>query len=310
MKIIFFGSDKYSLIVLNQLCSDKRCKLAAVVTHISPCPVEEYAKTLFEVKFTTAKKFDKNFIGRMAKLKPDVGILASFGKILPKEILEIPKHGILNIHPSLLPKYRGPSPVQTAILNGDRETGVTVIQMDEKMDHGPIVAQFKEEIKPEDTAESLYERLFTTGAQVLLAILPSYLESQIELRQQDHTQATFTKKLNRDDGEIDWKKSDDYLERFIRAMYPWPGAWCWVKIPNKKLNHTEHRSKQKAQKPSVPSEKFSAFSDQKDHSVKRLKVLKAHLENGKLVPDQVQLEGKKPVTWRQFQEGYPEAKLI
>jgi len=277
-KIIFFGSDQYSLLVLNQLVSDERFKLKAVVTHTSPCLVETYAKILFEVKFTTAKKFDKKFLDRTKKLKPDVGVLASFGKILPKEILEIPKHGILNIHPSLLPKYRGPTPVPTAILNGEQETGVTIIKMDEKVDHGPILSQFKEEIRPDDTAESLLERLFTAGAKVLTTILPVYLENKIELRKQNDSQATFTKKLTRDDGKIDWKKSDVYKERFIRAMSPWPGAWTEVQIEKK--------------------------------DKKRLKILEAHLEANKLVLDKVQLEGKKPVAWKQFQEGYPGAKVI
>jgi len=276
-KIIFFGSDIYSVIVLNQICSDKRFKLAAVVSHVSPSPVEEYAQTLFEIKFTVTKKFDKKFLGKVSKMKPDVGVLASFGKILPKEILEIPKNGILNIHPSLLPKYRGPTPVPTAILDGEQETGVTIIKMDDKVDHGPILSQFKEEIRPDDTAESLYKRLFTAGAQVLTTILPVYLEGKIELRKQNDSQAIFTKKFTRKDGKIDWKKSDVFKERFIRAMHPYPGAWTEVNIKKGK---------------------------------KRLKILQAHLEANKFILDQVQLEGKKPVTWKQFQEGYPEAKLI
>lgn len=277
-KVIFLGTDKYSVIVLTQFYGDKRFKLSGVLTHTSPSPVEDYVKTLYEVNFSTIEKFDKKTCQKIGKLKPDVGILASFGKILPREVLEISKHGILNIHPSLLPKYRGPTPVQTAILNGEQETGVTIIKMDEKVDHGPIIAQFKEEIKPDDTAESLYERLFAAGAKVLTTILPAYLKSKIELREQDHSQATFSKKLTRDDGKIDWKKPDDYLERFIRAMSPWPGAFTSVKIKNQKS--------------------------------KRLKILKAHLENDKLVLDLVQLEGKKSVTWKQFCQGYPGAKLI
>jgi len=309
-KIIFFGSDNYSVLVLNQICNDKRFKVVGISTHLSPSPVKDYAKILFEIKFTVTKKFDQKFQKLMQEMKPDVGVLASYGKILPKAVLKIPKYGILNIHPSLLPKYRGPSPVQMAILNGEKETGVTIFKMDEKVDHGPILSQFIEEIKPNDTAQSLYERLFETGAKVLLTILPAYLKSQIELREQDHKKATYTKKLTRDDGKIDWKKPDSFNQRFIRAMYPWPGAWCWIKIPNRKLSHRKHREEQKAQKLSVPSKKFGSLSDQKAYSVKRLKILRAHLEAGKLIFDQVQLEGKKPVTFKQFQEGYPKTKLI
>jgi len=280
-KLIFFGSDDYSVLVLNQICNDDRYKVVGISTHVSPSPVKDYAKTLFEIKFTVTKKFDKKFQKLMQEMKPDVGILASYGKVLPKEILAIPKQGILNIHPSLLPKYRGTSPVQTAILNGDKQTGVTIFKMDEKVDHGPILAQFKEPIKPDDTAKSLYERLFETGGKVLITILPAYLKGQIELRKQDHKKATYTKKLARDDGKINWKKGDEYLERFIRAMFPWPGAWTEIKVKR----------------------------DTK-YVRRRLKILKAHLEKSKLILDKVQLEGKKPVTWKQFQEGYPEAKII
>ncbi len=288
-RIIFFGSDRCSALVLNQLVNDERFKIVGVVTleakpkgrkgEIVPNPVEHYARTLFEILFFPIKKFDKKSINKFKKLKADVGVLAWYGKILPKEILAIPKHGVLNVHPSLLPKYRGPSPVQAAIMNGDKQTGATIFKMDEQMDHGPIVAQFKEKIKVNDTAETLYERLFTLGGEVLTTILPSYLEGSIELRKQNHKKATYTRLLRRGSGKIDWKTSDQKIERFIRALHPWPGSWTRVKI----LGYKDTR---------------------------RLKILKAHLERGKLVLDRVQLEGKKPVTWKQFQEGYPETKLI
>ena len=208
-----------------------------------------------------------------------MGIVASFGALIPPDIISWPKKGLLNLHPSLLPKYRGPTPVPTAILNGEKETGLTIIKVDEQIDHGPIVSQFKEEIKADETSESLLNRLFTMGGQVLTTILPSYLEGKIELREQNHSQATFTQKLTREDGKMDWSKPADYQERFIRAMFPWPGAWTLLR---------------------------QGFGGQ----VKRLKILKAHLINNKLVLDMVQLEGKKPVTWKQFQEGYPEAKIV
>jgi len=255
-KIIFFGSDKYASIVLDSLKQDRHFEIIQVVTN---------QKDLEKV--------------RLIKPQPDVGVLASFGAIIPKPLLNFPQKGILNIHPSLLPKYRGPSPVQAAILAGDRQTGVTIIKIDEKIDHGPIVSQFTENIQPDDTAETLYQRLFTQGVEVLKTILPAYLEGRIELRQQDHSQATYTQKLTRDDGKMDWQKPADYNERFIRAMSPWPGAWTEIQL-----------------KPT-------------NASLRRLKILKAHLKNNKLILDHVQLEGKNPVTFKQFQEGYPEAKI-
>jgi len=266
MNIWFFGSDKYSKIVLRSLQQNSTIKISKI---ISPNMM---------LRIITAKE-----------KKPEVGILASFGAIVPKEILNFPKHGILNIHPSLLPKYRGPSPAQTAILNGKKQTGVTIIRMDEQIDHGPIVAQIIEEILPTDTSESLYFRLFSAGAEVLKTILPAYLGGRIRLREQTHSQATYTKKLTREDGFIPPEKikmategtNANLVDRQIRAYYPWPGTWTNLKLK------TEN---------SKPSSK-------------RLKILKAHLEGKKLVLDQVQLEGKKPVSFGQFCEGYPEAKI-
>ena len=254
MKIIFFGSDQYSEIVLEALKKSPDLEIIKAIKNKS--------------ELQGLKKAD---------FRPDLGVVASFGALIPQGVINWPKKGLLNLHPSLLPKYRGPTPVPTAILNGEKETGLTIIKVDEQIDHGPIVAQFKETIKEEDTSESLLNRLFAIGSDVLVTILPSFLEDRIEIKKQDHIKATFTQKLTRDDGKIDWSKPIDYQERFVRAMFPWPGAWGEVKANNQ---------------------------------VKRLKILKAHLKNKKLILDLVQLEGKKPVTWKQFLEGYPQAKLL
>jgi len=247
MKILFYGSDKYSKIVEEALKEDRRLLIVKDIQD-----------------------------------KPDVGVLASYSRILPIDELKAIPHGILNLHPSLLPKYRGPSPVQTAILNGEKQSGITIIKMDEEIDHGPIVSQLEETILPEDTSESLYRRLFNIGSQKLVTILPDYLEDKIKLKSQDHSQATYSKKLSRDSGKIDWQKPPEYLERMVRAMFPWPGTWAEIRDTRYEIS-----------KPT-----------------KRLKILKAHLESGRLVLDLVQLEGKKPVTFKQFREGYPEAKII
>ena len=248
-KIIFFGSDQYSKIVFKALQADGRWQVKA--------------------------KFNQ---------RPDVGVIAS-GPILSSKTLSWPQKGFLNIHPSLLPKYRGPSPGQTAILNGDQKTGVTIIKLVKKVDAGPILHQTTEPIKPDDTSQSLYQRLFTQGAEALIKILPDYLEGKIKLREQDHTQAAYTQKLTRESGRINWQKSAEYNERFVRAMFPWPGAWTNVSLDGG---------------PAVGGD-----SSKVTYGLKRLKILKAHLKNKKLVLDQVQLEGKKPVTWKQFCEGHP-----
>ena len=159
-------------------------------------------------------------------LKPDICIVAAYGKIIPKDYLDVPKYGFLNIHPSLLPKYRGPSPCQYAILNGDKETGVTIMKLDEEMDHGGIVAVEKLKIKDLSlNSRELCEKLFQTGAELLVKIIPDYIEGKIEPTPQDHSQATYTKKLTFQDGKIDWSEPAEKIINKIRAFNPEPGAW-------------------------------------------------------------------------------------
>lgn len=319
IKTAFFGTPDFVIPIPQALLTSNSYELIAVITNpdkptgrkqiLTPFPIKTWAQKN-KIPILTPEKLDSQFLNILISQYPsiDLIILAAYGKIIPPQILNLLKYGALCIHPSLLPKYRGASPVQAAIISGDRETGVTIIQMDEKMDHGPILTQFKEEIKENDTAGSLYSRLFKMAAGVLVTILPAWVEGRIEPREQDHSQATYTKLLKREDGFIPpevlgiiapkpptkragrgptskcklgpykIEPTPENLERFIRAMSPWPGAFTNVKI--------------------------------KYQISKRLKILKAHLEAGKLILDLVQLEGKKPVTFKQFQEGYPEVKLI
>ncbi len=201
------------------------------------------------------------------KIKPDLVVVANFGRIIPKNLLDIPRYGCLNVHPSLLPKYRGPSPIQTAVLNGDKETGVTLFLMDAKVDHGPILAQRKTVIGKNETAAELSKRLAIMGGDLLIDTIPDWIKGRVKLRRQNEKRAVYTQKLVRQNGEIDWRKSVPKIERQIRAFYPWPGS------------HTFYKGK-------------------------RLKILKARLEKNKLIIEEVQLEGKKPVSFEDFLRGH------
>lgn len=290
MKIIFFGTPEYVVQILSKLA--KSHEITAVVTQ-PPKPVgREQFKKYSPVDDWAHKRslaasggkrnipiffnFDKPFP------EADLGVCAAYGKIIPQRVIGLFKFGILNIHPSLLPKYRGASPISTAIANGDTETGVTIIKMDEKMDHGPIVTFFKEEILPNDTTDSLRGRLFERAGDVLIQLIPAYISGKVKPKEQNEKEATFTKVLTREDGFINLKEKNlGEAERFLRAMTPWPGAWTLLR-----LSATEGQAS------------------------KRLKLLKAHLEKGKLILDEVQLEGKDPVSWKQFKEGYPKVDFL
>ena len=161
----------------------------------------------------------------LAELAPDVVIVAAYGLFLPEEVLKVPRLGCLNIHPSLLPKHRGPSPVATAILDGDEASGVTIMLLDDGMDTGPILAQQETRIADDETAEELTERLFELGSGLLVDTLHQWDRGQIVPKPQNYDDASFTRRLEREDGRIDWNESADSLARRVRAFTPWPGAF-------------------------------------------------------------------------------------
>jgi methionyl-tRNA formyltransferase len=250
-KIIFIGTPKYGAIVLEGLIKGGYRPVLAVTVPDKPkgrkqiltpppvkvvarkygIPVEQPERIESRVprQRSEAKEDGKAVFAhlklKIKNLKPDLGILAAYGQIIPKDILDIPKFGFLNIHPSLLPKYRGPSPIQFTILNGEKKSGVTIILMDEKIDHGPIISQKSLEIKEQETAETLHDKLAQLGAYLLLKTVPKLVKGLIKPKEQDDAQATFTKILFKEDGKIDWKKPVELLEREIRAFYPWPGSY-------------------------------------------------------------------------------------
>lgn len=289
MKIVFFGTPEYVLPILKSLhkafvTGPGKSPISAVVTQspkpvgrkqiLTYSPIDKWAHEHHIPIYYSADDLVKN------PTDTKLGVLASYGEIIKKEVINLFPQGILVIHPSLLPKYRGASPVSSTLINGDEEAGCSIIKMDEKMDHGPIVTQFKEEIIPDDNMQTLRDRIFAKSAEVLTEMLPSYIQGKITLKKQDDEKATFTKLLTKENGFINMsEKSPFEIDRFVRGMSPWPGAWTFVKTTSN------------------------------DEVKKRLKLIKSHLEEGELVLDEVQLEGKGPVTWKQFKEGYPQAEF-
>lgn len=235
VRIVFWGTPSFSVLALEKLLS-KRCNVAAIVTNpdavtgrkkiTAPPPVKTVAvKHGIPVLQPDTLK-DEVFAASLKGYNPDIFIVAAYGKIIPLPILSLARHGALNIHPSLLPKWRGPSPVESAILAGEKETGVTIMQMDEKMDHGPIILQKEVRIGEDETRITLYEKLFSLGAELLVKIMPRWIEGKITPIAQDHTGATYSKILTREDGKLFWDNPAKVLERQVRAYAGWPGAYC------------------------------------------------------------------------------------
>ncbi len=266
MRIVFFGTSSFAVPILEALL--KNYEVAAVVTQpdapvgrkkiLTPPPVKEFLETRLPnppqpplrkggntpllpplegggkrggIEILQPTKLSP-ILPRLKELAPDLMVVAAYGKIIPQSIIDLPQFGCLNVHPSLLPKYRGPSPIQYTILNGDTETGVTLMKIDREIDHGPILGRFNllwrlnlQKLR----AQELEEKLAQLGAELLINTLPKYLAGEIKPQEQDHAKATFTKLLTKEDGHIDWNKSAEYIERMVRAFDPWPGSWAKFK---------------------------------------------------------------------------------
>ncbi len=261
LKIIFIGTSEFGAIILEELCKSKHKPILVVTVPdkpvsrkqiLTPSPVKLMAQK-YNIPIEQPERIE-NCKLKIENLKPGLIVVAAYGEIIPKEILEIPKNGSLNVHPSLLPKYRGPAPIQYAILNGDKETGVTIILVDKKMDHGPILAQRELEIRnPKSeiftptpkfgvgasksqipnfkiTYSELLIKLAKLGAELLVETIPKWIKGEIKPKPQDESEATYTKILKKEDGMIDWQKSAEEIERQIRAFDVWPGNYTFWRL--------------------------------------------------------------------------------
>lgn len=164
---------------------------------------------------------------RLRALSPDIIVVAGFGLLLPREVLDIPPYGCINVHPSLLPRHRGASPIATAILCGDEITGVSLMLMDEGLDTGPILHQAEIPILPEDTTGSLTVKLSYLGVDLIRKVLPKWIKGEIEPQKQDESRATLTRLIRKEEGEIDWGLTANDIWRRVRAFNPWPSCWTW-----------------------------------------------------------------------------------
>lgn len=235
-KIIFMGTPEFAVPALKVLHQNGQ-NVTLVVTQpdrpkgrgrkVVPPPVKATALSLGYEVIQPASIRTTEFSDRMSKQKPDIVVVVAYGHIIPKNILAIPNVATINVHASLLPKYRGPAPIQWAIINREKDTGVTTMLMDEGMDTGDILLSLKVDISPDDTAGTLYHHLAHLGSDLLIQTLKSFEDGHINPIPQDHSKASFASMLKKKDGRIDWKKPAHHLEAFVRGMTPWPGAFTF-----------------------------------------------------------------------------------
>ena len=233
MRIVFMGTPEFALPSLRRLVEDGH-DIVGVYTRadqpagrgraVTPPPVKTAALELGLPVFQPASLRQPQAVEELASLRPDGIVVCAFGQLLRQPVLDIPPRGVLNVHPSLLPRHRGASPIQAAILAGDEETGVTIMLTDTGMDSGPILRQRSLAISPCDNGGSLSEKLSRLAADLLSETLPMWLAGDIEPQPQDETQATYSPLIKKEDGAIDWRRPALDIWRQVRAMNPWPGA--------------------------------------------------------------------------------------
>ncbi len=234
MKIVFMGTPGFALPSLRRLLEEGH-KIQLLVTRqdkpkgrgrkLSPPPTKELAISQGIPVEQPTNLRSPDFYHRLKSLQPEVIAVVAYGKILPQELLDVPPYGGVNLHASLLPRYRGACPINWALINGEQETGVTTIKMSAEMDAGDILLARRVAIAPGEAAEELEERLSLVGAELLCETLDRLKESQITPRPQDHSQATFAPRLKKEDGRIDWGKGAEQIFNAIRGLTPWPGAY-------------------------------------------------------------------------------------
>lgn len=243
MRIVFFGTPEVSLPTLEKLASTEYKPLLVVTRpdapkgrgrRLSPSPVKVKSLELGIPFFTPSDLKDPIFLDNLKGLSPDLFVVVAF-PILPREVISIPKIGSLNIHFSLLPKYRGAAPVERAIINGEKETGVSIFFLTEKVDQGPIIAQKKVPIGNEETGGELKTRLSLLGVELLLEVLPKIEKGEIMPLEQPPEEASWAPKIKDQEGEIDWKDPAIKIKNLIRALNPTPGAYTFRNFQGKKV---------------------------------------------------------------------------
>jgi methionyl-tRNA formyltransferase len=298
MKIHFFGTPEFAVPILKTLATSEDIEIDKVVTQpdkpgnrkvITPPPVKIAAEEL-DLEVLQPEKIDKGFIDQIKEDTPDAIVVVAYGEIIPEELLDLPEYGCINVHPSLLPKYRGASPIQEALLNGDEETGITIMKMDEELDHGPILLIKRVAIDPSDDFTKLSKKLSESSAILLLLALNDIEQGILTPIPQEESKATFCRKIEKKEGEINWNRTAEEISNQIRALTPWPSTYTDLKGKTLKILEAEILDEASPLKPGeieiINKETFAFKTKDK-----------------LLSPTKVQLEGKPATSSQDFING-------
>jgi methionyl-tRNA formyltransferase len=298
-RLAFAGTPKIAVPCLAALVADERFEIVAVITQpdmpagrnleLTPPPIKTFA-TGHDLEVMQPQKISQ-IADQLRGLELDAIVVVAYAQIIPQSILDLPKYGCVNVHGSLLPKYRGAAVLQAPILNNDEETGVTIMLMDKNLDTGPILKQRSFAISQNETAGTLGEKMAEIGAKLLPDTLIDYFQGRIKPQEQNNEFANYVGRLSKEDGLIDWTKPAKEVECFVRAMTPWPSAWTWV--AGKKLKILEVDPNIIGLTMHKPGKTFIYNS-----------TLAVQCKEGSLIIRRLQLEGKNPMGPEEFMRGY------
>lgn len=299
LRIVFFGTPTFAVPTLEGLLRSRH-PVVGVVTQpdrprgrgqvVRSSPIKALALVHDVPVWQPDKLKDDAFLALARSVEPDLGVVAAYGKLLPDVLLTIPRLGLINVHASLLPRYRGASPIQRAVLAGDAETGVTIMRVVSALDAGASLAQRRHPIGPEDTSGDVEQALATLGASLLCETVDRLAAGAVEEAAQDDTQATYAPRLRKDEGLIDWSRPALAVHNHVRAMQPWPGAFSFLHGQRLMMRRT---------RPAAPTDAAPGTIVEADRDVLRV----ATGDNSSLHLLEVQPEGRRAMAARDFLAG-------
>lgn len=309
MRILFMGTPDFAVDTLTELLNSRHEVIGVVTQPDKPkgrggkmqcSPVKEVAVKENICVYQPVKVRDEAFLYEVRRLDPDVIVVVAFGQMLSKELLEMPKYGCINVHASLLPKLRGAAPIQWAVITGEKETGVTIMQMDEGIDTGDILMMEKYTLEEKETGGSLFEHLAKLGGPLLLKALDAVEKEELQPIPQNDEEHTYAKMLNKATGKIDFSMDACSIERLIRGLNPWPSAYCYLQNKMLKIWEADVVECEEAK------EKGCILTDGEAGKVVLVtkKELLVQTANGCLSLKSVQLEGKKRMDIEAFLRGF------
>lgn len=306
LKIVFMGTPDFAATILEEIL--KVYPVLGVVTQpdkpkgrskeVTFSPVKELAVKHELPVYQPVKAKEPEFLEQLMVLSPDVIVVAAFGQILPKALLEIPKYGCINVHASLLPKYRGAAPIQYSVIDGEKETGITIMYMDVGIDTGDIILQDTVPISPEETGGSLFDKMAVQGAASIIKALRQMEAGEVTRTPQDNEKATYVKMISKEMGKLDFTKSAQQLERLIRGLNPWPSAYTFLDGKSLKLWQASAEPVADGQAHMFQEYEPGMIAQVRDNAFVIM------TGDGLLVVKELQLEGKKRMPADSFLRGF------